>query len=57
MESVGMPAGLADVGYTDADVTSLAAGAFPQQRLLGNAPIDVDEALLATIFRGALSYA
>ena len=28
-----------------------------QQRLLGNAPIDVDEALLATIFRGALSYA
>ena len=57
MESVGMPAGLADVGYTDADVTTLAAGAFPQQRLLGNAPIDVDEALLATIFRGALRYA
>lgn len=57
MESVGMPAGLADVGYTDADVEALAAGAIPQQRLLGNAPVDVDEALLATIFRGALSYA
>src|SRR5689334_5660722 len=57
MAAVGMPAGLADVGYTDADVEALAAGAFPQQRLLGNAPIDVDEALLATIFRGALSYA
>ncbi|MBX7448777.1 iron-containing alcohol dehydrogenase [Mycolicibacterium sp. 3033] len=57
MAAVGMPAGLADVGYTDDDVESLAAGAVPQQRLLGNAPIDVDEALLASIFRGALSYA
>ncbi|MEW5809252.1 MAG: hydroxyacid-oxoacid transhydrogenase [Actinomycetota bacterium] len=57
MAAVGMPGGLADVGYTDADVEALAAGAFPQQRLLGNAPIDVDEVLLGSIFREALSYA
>ncbi|TRW89041.1 iron-containing alcohol dehydrogenase [Mycolicibacterium sp. 018/SC-01/001] len=57
MAAVGMPAGLAEVGYTETDVDALAAGAFPQQRLLGNAPVDVDETLLATIFRGAMSYA
>jgi hydroxyacid-oxoacid transhydrogenase len=56
MRSVGMPAGLAGVGYTDADAEALAAGAWPQQRLLGNAPIEVDEAMLADTFRDAMRY-
>ncbi|KMO73210.1 alcohol dehydrogenase [Mycolicibacterium chubuense] len=56
MRAVGMPDGLAGVGYTESDATALAAGAWPQQRLLGNAPIDIDEALLANTFRQALRY-
>ncbi|BBX67576.1 hydroxyacid-oxoacid transhydrogenase [Mycolicibacterium psychrotolerans] len=56
MRAVGMPDGLAGVGYAESDATALAAGAWPQQRLLGNAPIDVDEALLANTFRHALRY-
>jgi len=56
MQAVGMPAGLAAVGYTEADAGALAAGAWPQQRLLGNAPVAVDEAVLADTFRAALRY-
>ncbi|KGI70426.1 iron-containing alcohol dehydrogenase [Mycolicibacterium rufum] len=56
MRAVGMPDGLAGVGYTESDAAALAAGAWPQQRLLGNAPIDVDEALLENTFRHALRY-
>ncbi|CAN3131591.1 hydroxyacid-oxoacid transhydrogenase [Mycobacterium sp. smrl_JER01] len=56
MRAVGMPNGLAGVGYTAEDAVTLAEGAWPQQRLLGNAPIEVDKAFLATTFRDALSY-
>ena len=40
MRAVGMPNGLSAVGYTDADCGTLAEGAWPQQRLLQNAPIE-----------------
>ncbi len=56
MRAVGMPNGLAGVGYTEADAAALAAGAWPQQRLLGNTPVDVDEALLADVFAGSVRY-
>ncbi|MGP4056738.1 hydroxyacid-oxoacid transhydrogenase [Mycobacterium sp. 4D054] len=56
MQAVGMPNGLAGVGYSQADADALAEGAWPQQRLLGNAPLDVDKALLANTFRHAMSY-
>ena len=48
--------GLAGVGYDEADAPSLADAAWPQQRLLKNAPIDVDKGLLANIFGQALRY-
>jgi alcohol dehydrogenase class IV len=56
MRAVGMPNGLSAVGYTEADCASLADGAWPQQRLLRNAPVDSDQAMLAEMFGGALRY-
>jgi hydroxyacid-oxoacid transhydrogenase len=56
MRNVGMPAGLAAVGYDRTDAPSLAEGAWPQQRLLNNAPVEVDQALLTTAFEQALNY-
>jgi alcohol dehydrogenase class IV len=56
MRAVGMPNGLAAVGYGEDDCASLADGALPQQRLLQNAPIDCDTATLGQMFAGALGY-
>jgi hydroxyacid-oxoacid transhydrogenase len=56
MRAVAMPNGLGGVGYTAADAATLAQGAWPQQRLLANAPVDVDEAMLADVFAEALGY-
>jgi alcohol dehydrogenase class IV len=56
MRDVGMPNGLAAVGYADADCAKLAEGAWPQQRLLQNAPMESDKSLLAGLFEGAVSY-
>jgi hydroxyacid-oxoacid transhydrogenase len=43
MRDVGIPPGLAAVGYTAGDVDSLAEGAMKQQRLLATAPLEVTE--------------
>jgi alcohol dehydrogenase class IV len=56
MRAVGMPNGLGAVGYTGADSVALAEGAWPQQRLLGNAPVEVDKALLQNAFQQAQQY-
>lgn len=56
MRAVGIPNGLSGVGYTEADVTALTEGAFPQQRLLQNAPREMSRPVLAQLFRGALRY-
>jgi alcohol dehydrogenase class IV len=56
MRAVGMPNGLSAVGYAEADCTALADGAWPQQRLLQNAPVESDKAMLADMFGGALRY-
>jgi hypothetical protein len=47
--------GLADLGATDAHVPSLVAGTLPQRRLLDNAPLAVDAALLTRLFEVALT--
>ncbi len=54
MRDVGMPSGLAEVGYGAADVTDLAAGALQQQRLLATAPRQVTEDDLAGIIGDSL---
>ena len=38
MRDIGIPSGLAEVGYGDADVDDLVAGSLQQQRLLATAP-------------------
>jgi len=56
MRAVGMPNGLGGVGYADTDVAALAEGAYPQQRLLQNAPLEMTKPVLADLFRQALRY-
>lgn len=56
MRRLGMPNGLAGVGYGEDDLAALTRGALPQQRLLQNAPIPLPAPALEQLFRGALSY-
>ncbi|WP_163997115.1 hydroxyacid-oxoacid transhydrogenase [Pyxidicoccus caerfyrddinensis] len=56
MRAVGMPNGLGGVGYTEADVAALTEGAFPQQRLLQNAPREMSRSVLTDLFRQAMRY-
>lgn len=53
--AVGIPDGIAGVGYTEDDIEDLVAGTLPQQRLLANAPCDVDAGCLRDLFRAALT--
>ncbi|HEY2296420.1 MAG TPA: hydroxyacid-oxoacid transhydrogenase [Jatrophihabitans sp.] len=54
MRDIGMPDGLAAVGYADADVPDLVDGSIKQQRLLGLSPRPVTEDDLADIFRRSM---
>ncbi len=56
MRGVGMPNGLGEVGYTGDDAATLTDGTWHQQRLLTNAPVEVDKDLLVTVFRDAVRY-
>ena len=56
MRDVGLPSGLAEIGYGSGDVDGLVDGALKQQRLLATAPIDVTGDDLATVFRGSLEH-
>ncbi len=56
MQATGLPNGLEGVAYSADDIAALTAGSFPQKRLLDNAPCEIDEATLAELYRGALSY-
>ena len=52
MRDIGIPNGLAEVGYGEADVDDLVAGALQQQRLLATAPQAPTDEDLASVFRG-----
>jgi alcohol dehydrogenase class IV len=54
MRDIGLPNGLAAVGYTVADVDDLVAGSLQQQRLLATAPREVTAEDLAGVFRRSL---
>ena len=56
MRDIGIPSGLAEVGYGDADVPDLVAGALQQQRLLATAPKSPTEEDLATVFRRSMEH-
>jgi alcohol dehydrogenase class IV len=54
MRDIGIPAGLAEVGYTEADVDDLVEGALKQERLLSIAPKRPTGEDLAAIFRRSM---
>lgn len=56
MRAVGMPNGVAGVGYSEGDLDTLTRGTLPQQRLLQNAPKDLNRDVLKSLFRDALNY-
>jgi alcohol dehydrogenase class IV len=55
MRDVGLPNGLAAVGYREGDVDDLVTGAMQQQRLLATAPLPVREEDVAGILRRSLT--
>ena len=56
MRDVGMPSGLAAVGYSESDVAALVEGTLRQPRLLAGAPRAVGASELDWILRGAMQY-
>jgi hydroxyacid-oxoacid transhydrogenase len=56
MRDIGLPNGLAAVGYGDADVDDLVAGAMQQQRLLATAPKSPTDEDLAEIVRRSMEH-
>jgi len=54
MRDVGLPSGLAEVGYGDSDVDDLVDGSLKQQRLLATAPREATADDLAGVFRGSM---
>lgn len=56
MRDIGIPNGLAEVGYGEADVDDLVDGALKQQRLLATAPREVHAEDLAAIFRSSMRH-
>lgn len=50
LSNLGLPAGLSELGFTNADIPDLVAGTLPQARVLSVAPIDVDAELLTRLF-------
>ncbi len=56
MKATGIPNGIGGVGYSEADVGALAAGAFAQQRLLVNSPREVGTKEIEGLYLGAMKY-
>lgn len=56
MRRLQMPNGLADVGYTSADIPALVAGTLPQHRVTKLSPRPADADDLAMLFADAMRY-
>jgi alcohol dehydrogenase class IV len=56
MKATGIPNGLNAVGYTEDDLEELTEGAFPQKRLIDNAPLPIERGQLRDLFKKALRY-
>jgi hydroxyacid-oxoacid transhydrogenase len=55
MKLMNMPGGLAEVGYTEADIPALVAGTLPQHRVTKLSPRPADEAALTTLFQESMN--
>lgn len=56
MRASGIPNGIGGVGYGEADVEALTRGAWAQQRLLTNAPREIGQDDLRSLYRGGMRY-
>ena len=56
MKSTGIPNGLNGVGYTADHIEDLTDSAFPQKRLIDNAPMSITRRQLKDLFKKALKY-
>ena len=56
MRDIGLPNGLAEVGYGAGDVDDLVAGSLQQQRLLATAPKQVTDEDLAGIIGRSMEH-
>ncbi|WP_456698024.1 hydroxyacid-oxoacid transhydrogenase [Aeromicrobium sp. P5_D10] len=54
MRDVGIPSGIAEVGFGTSDIDSLVEGTMKQQRLLATAPLVVTEDDVATILNNSI---
>jgi alcohol dehydrogenase class IV len=54
MRDIGLPSGLAEIGYGEADVDDLVAGTLKQQRLLATAPRELTAEDLAGVIRDSM---
>ena len=55
LRKIGVPNGLSAIGYTPEDIPALAAGAIPQQRVIGLSPRPVSEEDLRSLFTDSLT--
>ena len=56
MKATGIPNGLKGVGYSENDLDALTDKAFPQKRLIDNAPMPVSREQLRDLFKSAMVY-
>ena len=56
MRATDMPNGIGGVGYGESDIPALTEGAYPQRRLMENAPCDISKDALSGLFTDALAY-
>jgi alcohol dehydrogenase class IV len=56
MKNTGMPNGIGELGFAEADVKSLAASAVRQVRPIANAPRETNLQDIENIYTAALSY-
>lgn len=56
MQAAGMPNGIGAVGYASDDIEALTTGTMAQTRLIANAPKPIDDKLVVSLFRSAISY-
>jgi len=56
MKKTGMPNGIGDLGFAEADIKSLAASSVRQLRPIANAPRETNLEDIENIYAAALSY-
>ena len=56
MRDTAIPNGLSGVGYSEADIAKLTDRAWPQKRVIDNAPVKITKDELSGLFRDAISY-